>query len=341
MSQPVSPPARPALPPGARRFLRASGVLALLAFLTPTGFVIKYYALDRPREEARARTVSLARITPPVGVNTLAPPLSPRAPGNAAVFYTQAIQSYADRRARGEAALPTPAEVSLLLEGARRGDCRFFAVDPQGRPRFVFFDPDQAGARVPYRPPQTPYETYRYLSAAAGLAQATAHLAADAHLGTAKQAVLGRALVRFGDALAREGATRTHLAVAEDVERIGLRLLLPSHDPALRTYVDAQQTFADQVQTKFAALTAGDPDNLLLQARVARGDADPLWRREAVWALGQTLTERGIMVRRPLETLTAKETLAEVAERDPEPSVQAAAAQTLGRVEQQGAVVQR
>ena len=109
------------------------------------------------------------------------------------------------------------------------------------------------------------------------------------HWTLAKQVVLGRAIVRLGDGLGREGATRTHLAVAQDMERIGLRLLLPSRDPALRKYVDAQQAFADQVQAKFAALTASDPDNLLLQARVARGDADPLWRREAVWALGQTL----------------------------------------------------
>ena len=227
------------------------------------------------------------------------------------------------------------------MEGARRIDCRFFAVTPQGQPQFVFSDPDQGGAAVPYRLPQTPRETYRYLSAAAGLAQAVAALAVHAHFDTAKQAVLGQALVRLGDGIGREGATRTHLAVALDVERIGLRLLLPSRPPALQKYVDAQQAFADRVQAKFAAVTADTPDNLLLQERVASGDADPLWRREAVWALGQTLAGRGVMVRRPLETLTAKATLAEVSEHDPEPSVRAAAAQTLGAVMQQGAVVQR
>ena len=338
----MSPPSpRPAISPGARRFLRVSGVLALLAFLTPAGFVVKYYAFDRAHEEARAQAVSLAKLTASVGVDALALPLAPPAPGNAAAFYVPAIQSYADRRARGEAGLPTPAEVSLLLEGARRRDCRFFAVNAQGQPQFVFHDPDQGGAAVPYRAPQTPHETYRYLSAAAGLAQATANLAVHARLSVPKQALLGRAIVRFGDALGREGATRTHLAVAQDVERIGLRLLLPSRDPALRKYVDSQQAFADQVQAKFAALTRNAPDNLALQARVARGDADPLWRREAVWALGQTLSAPGVMVRRPLETLTAKETLAEVSEHDPEPSVRAAASQTLGMVAQQGAVVQR
>ena len=344
MSHPVppAPPAsRPTASPGARGFMRASGVLALLTFLTPTGYVLKYYGLDRTREEARAQTVSLTKLQPSVGVNAIAPPLKPPAPGNAAVFYTQAIQSYANRRARGDADLPTPAEVALLLEGARRRDCHFFAVTPQGQPQFVFSDPDQGNKGVPYRVPQTPHETYRYLSAAAGLAQAVANLITHAHMDTAEQAVLGRAIVRLGDGLAREGATRTHLAVALDVERIGLRLLLTLRPPALRRYVDAQQAYADHVQAKFAAVTADDPDNLLLQERVASGDADPLWRREAVWALGQTLAGRGVLVRRPLETLTAKATLAEVSEHDPEPSVRAAAAQTLGQVMQQGAVVQR
>ena len=321
--------------------MRVSGAVALLAFLTPTGYVVKYYGFDRPREEARARTVSLTKMMPGVGVDTVAPPLPPPGPGNAAVFYVRAIQSYANRRARGDAALPTPAEVGLLLEGARRPECRFFAVTRQGQPQFVFSDPDQGGLLVPYRLPQTPHETYRYLSAAAGLAQAVSNIAVRAQFDAAKQAVLGRAIVRLGDGLGRERATRTHLAVALDVERIGLRLLLPSRLPAMRGYVDAQQAYADQVQAKFAAVTANDPDNLLLEERVAGGDADPLWRREAVWALGQTLTARGVMVRRPLETLTAKASLAEVAQRDPEPSVRAAAAQTLGAVMQQGAVVQR
>ena len=96
-----------------------------------------------------------------------------------------------------------------------------------------------------------------------------------------------------------------------------------------------------EARAKRAALTASDPDNLLLQARVARQDADPQWRREAIQALGRTLRGRDVMVRRPLETLTAKAALAEAAERDPEPSVRAAAAQTLGEVAQQGAVVRR
>ena len=344
MSHPAPPtpaPPRPTASPGARRFMRVSGVVALLAFLTPAGYVVKFYGLDRPREEARAQTVSLATLAPAMRVDAIAPPLSPPAPGNAAVFYTQAIQSYANRRGRGDAALPTPAELALLLEGARRRECRFFAVNRQGQPQFVFSDPDQGGLAVPYRLPQTPHETYRYLSAAAGLAQAVAGLTAHAHFDAAKAAVLGRAIIRLGDGLGQEGATRTHLAVALDVERIGLRLLLTSRPPALRQYVDAQQAYADQVQAKFAAVTAGDPDNLLLQERVASGDADPLWRREAVWALGQTLTGRGVLVRRPLETLTAKATLAAVSEHDPEPSVRAAAGRTLGQVMQQGAVVQR
>ena len=61
--------------------MRVSGVVALLAFLTPAGYVVKYYGLDRPREEARAHTVTLTKLTPGVGVNAIAPPLTPARAG--------------------------------------------------------------------------------------------------------------------------------------------------------------------------------------------------------------------------------------------------------------------
>ena len=133
--------------------MRVSGAVALLAFLTPTGYVVKYYGFDRPREEARARTVSLTKNDAGGrrGHGRAAP--APPGPGNAAVFYVRAIQSYANRRARGDAALPTPAEVGLLLEGARRRECRFFAVTRQGQPELVFSDPDQGGLAGSVPPP--------------------------------------------------------------------------------------------------------------------------------------------------------------------------------------------
>lgn len=344
---PVPRPVRPPLPKPWQWLMRVTGALALLLFLTPTVYVIKYYGVDRPREERHAALVSTARITPAVPVDAIAPPLPPPAPGNGADYYTRAIQAYADR-VHAESAgpgigadFPTPAEVGALLEGARRVDSRFFTEDAQGQPRFVFRDPDANFAAVPYRYPLTDREKYRYLSAAVGLARVTAHAAASAPTGDRHQIILGRALVRFGDALGREEATRTHLIAALLVKRMGLRLLLPFGEPALKKYVYSEVAYDKAVQEKYALLEPVTPDNLSLQVKVARHDADPMWRREAVWAIGDTLADSGLALRRPLESLTAKATLAEVAAHDPAPSVRAAAGATLGQIAQHGAVIQR
>lgn len=332
------------MPPAMRWLLRVTGALALLLFLAPTVYVVKFYALDRPREEARAAKVSTARIVPAVPLDAIAPPLAPPAPGNAAEFYTRAIQSFADRThaQRGESlSYPTPLEMGALFEGARRTDSRFFVTYATSKPRFVFHDPDAGGAPMPYQYPVTARETYRYLSAAVGLAGATAHAAASAPPTDRHQVVIGQALVRFGDALGREEATRTHLAVAHIVKRTGLGLLLRFGGDDLKKYIYSQQAFDDAVQAKYTLLEPNTPDNLLLQAKVAQRDADPLWRREAVWALGETLSAPDITLRRPLEALTGKATLAAVATRDPNPSVRAAASATLGQIAQRGAVIQR
>ena len=335
---------RPPAPPAWRWLMRLTGTLALLLFLAPTVYVVKFYAFDRPREAKRAAQVSTARIAPDVPLDAIAPPLAPTAPGNAAEFYTRAIQSYADRahaRPGASSSFPTPLEMAALFEGARRADCRFFLADSQGHPRFVFRDADAGGAPMPYQFPLTAQEKYRYLSAAVGLAGATARAAASAPPTDRHSVVIGQALVRFGDALGREEATRTHLAAAHIIKRIGLGLLLPFGGDALKKYVYSQQAFDDAVQAKYALLEPNTPDNLALQAKVAQQDGDPMWRREGVWALGQTLATPNFTLRRPLEALTAKATLATIATRDPDPSVRAAASATLGQVAQRGAVIQR
>lgn len=324
------------MPRSWRLLLRVTGAFALLLFLLPTVFVVKYYAFDRPREAARVGLISLTRLAPAVSVDVIAPPLAPTTPGNGAVSYTRAMQSWADRPP-GASPLPRPAELALLLEGARRRDCRFFAADPRARPLFVFRNPDANHAPTPYRFPLSPREPYCYLGAAIGLTQAVARLPAPPR----QRAVLGRAIVRFGDALGREGATWTHRFVAQGIIKTGLRLLPPEGGSGVKRYMDAQQAWGDAAQRKYALLARRDADNLLLQTRVARGDADPLWRREAVWALGETLTQPGLTWRRPLETLQAKATLSEAAARDPDPSIRAAAAETLNTVAQNGAVIRR
>lgn len=332
------------MPPAMRWLMRITGALALLLFLTPTVYVVKYYAFDRPREAQRAALVTTSRITPVVPLDTIAPLLAPPAPGNAAVFYTRAIQSYADRTyaRHGETGgFPPSREIGALFEGARRTDCQFFGTDAQGGPRFVFRDPDADGQPMPYRYPVTAREKYRYLSAAVGLAQAIAHAAATAPPTDPHQRVIGQALVRFGDALGREEATRTHLAAARIVKRAGLSLLLPFGGDALKKYVYSQQAFDDAVQTKYALLEPDTPDNLALQAKIAQHDADPMWRREGVWALGATLAAPNLTFRRPLEALNAKATLAAIATNDSDASVRAAASAALGQIAQHGAVIQR
>lgn len=51
-------PAKPAMPASWQWLLRLTGIFALLLFLTPTFYVIKYYSLDLPREQAKVKSVS-------------------------------------------------------------------------------------------------------------------------------------------------------------------------------------------------------------------------------------------------------------------------------------------
>lgn len=338
------PPARkPQASPFWRGLMRATGTLAIALFLAPTVYVVKYYAADLPRERERARLVSITLLAPAVPLNAVAPPAAPKSSNNAAEFYVPAIQSYADRASgRGNGhllLLPTAREAALLLQGAHCSGCRFFVLDKNKQPHFAFRDPED-GRFHPYQAPLTARETYRYLSYAGALAAAFKNLAIVSS-GPIPTPTLARAIVRFGGALEADGATRTHIAVSTAVQRLGLRLMQRQPPASFQRYVDARQTYDEAVQAKYALLEPVDPDNLALQERVARADASPLWRREGVWALGQTLGVPQINLRRPLETLTAKETLSTVATHDPDPSVRAAASATLGTIAEHGAVIRR
>ena len=314
------------MPRAARFILWTTGAFALLLLFAPALYVVKYYGGDQHREEQRAASVSLSDIPMP-NVNTIAPPLTPTITGNAAPYFARALQSYASRTAGRVSAPPSPDEARDILNGARQTQCRFF--DAELPP---FHDPQ--GGQTPYSFPAAPDEKMRYLSAAVRLA---AGMAASAL--PAERQTVGRALVRFGNGLGRERATRLHLAASTAVERIGLRLFPPTL--SLQRYVDARQTFDERVQSKYAQLEPQSADNLLLQTRVAQKDADPMWRREGVWAAGGTLSVPRFAWTHPLEAVDAKATLASVASHDPDLSVRAAAADALARLAQHGGAIIR
>ena len=64
-------------------------------------------------------------------------------------------------------------------------------------------------------------------------------------------------------------------------------------------------------------------------------------RVEAVRRVGVVLQQPGINYRRPLECLSAKAILADLAVKDPDPAVRAEASAELGKVAQGGAVIRR
>ncbi len=56
------PPPRPKIeaPPAWKWLMRVTGTFAMLLFLTPTFFVVKYYGVDKPREDKLVRAASAA-----------------------------------------------------------------------------------------------------------------------------------------------------------------------------------------------------------------------------------------------------------------------------------------
>jgi HEAT repeat protein len=73
------------------------------------------------------------------------------------------------------------------------------------------------------------------------------------------------------------------------------------------------------------------------RARDPHSDA----RVAAIQTIGAILRQPGITYRRPLECLSAKATLADLATKDANPAVRSAASEELGRVAQGGAVIRR
>jgi len=85
-----------------------------------------------------------------------------------------------------------------------------------------------------------------------------------------------------------------------------------------------------------------NPDALLRASRRARDIHRPTDSRQwEILEIGVTLTRPGIAYERPLECLLAKATLADLATKDPDPTVRAAASAQLGKVAQGGAVIRR
>ncbi len=64
-------------------------------------------------------------------------------------------------------------------------------------------------------------------------------------------------------------------------------------------------------------------------------------RTKAIKALGQMIRSPGVNLCRPLECLSAKATLADLAAKDKNPAARAAASEELGKVAQGGAVIRR
>jgi hypothetical protein len=83
-----------------------------------------------------------------------------------------------------------------------------------------------------------------------------------------------------------------------------------------------------------------DADYLPLMEDQARNGL-PGERAAAVHRIGETLRQPYISVKRPLECLTAKAALADMAIKDTDPAVRAAASEELGKVAQAGAVIRR
>ena len=84
-----------------------------------------------------------------------------------------------------------------------------------------------------------------------------------------------------------------------------------------------------------------NPDDLLAEADAAKTDPNPKDRVAAIQLMGETLRRAGVNWKRPMECLSAKATLADLAARDPDSQVRAAASKQLGLVAQGGVVIRR
>ncbi len=92
---------------------------------------------------------------------------------------------------------------------------------------------------------------------------------------------------------------------------------------------------------KAALMASHDPDAMLQQAHLLRHDPDPVWRSAAASALETSVQMPGRGWQRPLETLTAKASLAEAAAQDTDANVRATASAALHEIARHGAVIRR
>ena len=92
---------------------------------------------------------------------------------------------------------------------------------------------------------------------------------------------------------------------------------------------------------KAALLASHDPDAMLQQAHLLRHDPDPALRGAAASALEASVQMPGRGWQRPMETLTAKASLAEAAAQDADPAVRAKASAALQEIARHGAVIRR
>ncbi|MCW3061565.1 MAG: hypothetical protein JWQ02_3386 [Capsulimonas sp.] len=89
------------------------------------------------------------------------------------------------------------------------------------------------------------------------------------------------------------------------------------------------------------ALASTDPDNIALATKTAQKHASAPYRLAAVQSLGKILAVKGVSYRRPMETVTAKATLGQIAVHDKDPEVRSAASTIIGEIAKNGAVLRR
>ncbi|WP_125206305.1 hypothetical protein [Capsulimonas corticalis] len=88
-------------------------------------------------------------------------------------------------------------------------------------------------------------------------------------------------------------------------------------------------------------LSSTDPDNVALAMQTAQKHPDAQWRLAAVQSLGAMLAVHDVTYRRPMEVVTAKATLGQVAVHDADANVRTVASDIIGAIAKNGAVVRR
>ena len=64
-------PAKPTLPPFWKWLMRVTFAVTMILFLAPTVYVVKYYAVDKPAEEAYIHRLTVCACSPSLTVNAI------------------------------------------------------------------------------------------------------------------------------------------------------------------------------------------------------------------------------------------------------------------------------